>query len=253
MKHLLLLFVFAAGLLSISSCKKEPIKSSGSTATIQVINGAIDVPIMLQMNGRLNTSGLSFFSSSTSQVDVNSAAFFYTEGEPTTVDLLNGIDTSLLFSANYDFKKQGIYTLLVAGQLPNIESVLIDDTNYPYIEQDKIPGAEDSIINIRFVNLSPEAPSVDIRMTGSSTNEVSGLAYKGYTDFKTYPAKPTDYFGTFGYSILSFEVVEDGNVLASYDVFVYEPGNRYKNVALTLTGLKSNFSLSLVEMSYFQL
>jgi hypothetical protein len=231
------IFFYSLILLVIvnSGCKKESNFGSQPVA-IQVINGALTTPIMLKMNGKLNLSGVG--SNPTSAIQFGDGAFYYSEGKPTQIDIMKRRDTSLLTSSSYDLKNNGIYTLLVAGELPNIQTVLVEETNYPFIKQTKTPTDADSVINIRFVNLCPDVQPLTIRLSGSTTNEVNALTFKGYTPFKAYPAKITDYYGTIGYSILSFDIVENGKVLTTYSMFVYDP-NRFKNIALVLVGKKT--------------
>jgi hypothetical protein len=119
-----------------------------------------------------------------------------------------------------------------------------------------VPSGADSLINIRFINLSPDVQPVNIRLQGSATNEVSGLAYKSYTPFKAYPGKAVLFAGTLGYSQLTFEFVENGNVIKTYSIYVYSPDTRFKNFALVLTGMKTpgqgQPGLSVTQMYYFQ-
>jgi hypothetical protein len=240
----------------VVACKKESFVNSNKTATIQVVNGIIKEDVQLKMNGKLNTSGANSSNSQQSTISFGTGTLFYTEGKSTSIEFLKNNSTDSLFSNTYDFKDGGIYTLLLAGVSPNVETVLIDDTNFLKIDLSKIPNDADSVINIRFINLCPDAQPLTIRQAGDSTNEASGLAYKGYTSFKAYSAKVTDYFGTVGYSILSFEIVENGTILQTYSMFVYDPYNRFKNVGLVITGKKTpelgQPGLAVSEVDYYQ-
>lgn len=205
---------------------------------------------MLKMDGILNQVGIGPLGFSTTEVEFGRSAFYFAEGKATNIEVVHGVDTSTLIGETFDLKKQGVYTLLVAGRMPDIETVFIEETNYPFLQLDKPAAPQDSIINIRFVNLSQDTEPLDIRLQSSITNEVSGLGYREYSPFKSFPAKIAAYAGTTGYSILRFEIVENGVVLTSSNVFVI-PTNRFKNLALVVTGSKADFSLSVSQAPYY--
>jgi hypothetical protein len=230
-------------LLLLTACKKEASYFSDRLAAIQVINGVINVPIMVKMNEKLNTSGIS--ASTLSKVNFGSAAFFFSEGKYTPFDIMNGNDTNLLKSNSFDFKKQGIYSLLVAGQVPNVETVLIEESNYTIIKLSQVPVDADSVINVRFVNLAPDVSSLDVRIQGAVSNEVSGLPYKGYTEFKAYTAKIVK--GSY-----KFEFVVNGIVKVTQTLTI-STTNRFRNVALVFRGLSAgNPALAVSSVNYFQ-
>jgi hypothetical protein len=232
----------------MGACKKDKTFTSNNDASIMAINGAINSSdISLKMNDRFNPSG--FGTSNTNTVGYGRGAFFFAEGKTTKIDVLKASDSSLLATNTSDLKKATIYTLLINGTLPNVETELIEETNYPFVEKDKILSDADSVINLRFINLSPDTNPIDVKLQGATTNEATGLAYKGYTAFKAYPAKVTNHAGTIGYSTLTFQFIENGTVLKSITLFVYDP-NRFKNEALVLIGSKSNSSLTIKEISY---
>lgn len=84
-----------------------------------------------------------------------------------------------------------VYTLYLSGTPENVKTILHEETSFPkYIVRDvakRTPSA-DSIVNIRFINLSPSGPKVDVNIQGKSTLEASNLNYQTFTDFKVYPA-----------------------------------------------------------------
>lgn len=255
MNKLYLLMAASTLVFLTVGCKKDNNATSDKTASIQVVNGVLKLPsLMLKMNGKLNTSGMA--SSNISKVSYGTGAFFYTQRQSTVVDILSGVDSSQLSSVilNLGSNSSGQYSLYLTGTYPNPEAVLVEETNYPYIQLDKKPANADSVINVRFVNLCPDAQPLNIRLSGTTTNQVSGLAYKGYTAFQPYPARVTNYSGTIGYSILSFDIVENSTVLKTYSMFVYDP-NRFKNVALVITGKKTpgtgEPALNVSEVNYF--
>lgn len=244
MNKIILLFFF----YGLIACKKNNSYRSDNTATINVINGVVNSPITIKMNGVSNASGGTSSSSSLSTVSYGSSAFFYAVSNTVPIQVLKLPDSSLLLNNSYNLKTGGIYTLLLAGIVPNVEGVLIDDSNLPYVNLSNAPSAADSIINIRFINLVSDLSSVDVRLQGAVTYEVSGLAYKTASSFKAYTAKLAN-------ASYKFEFVENG-VVRSTSTLNVSATNRFRNVALVLRGMKSPAtgqpSLSVSTINYFQ-
>ncbi|MDB4901395.1 MAG: hypothetical protein JWQ63_676 [Mucilaginibacter sp.] len=78
-----------------------------------------------------------------------------------------------LFSSTIQLNQNTNYSLFLANKAPQPEIVLLTDT----INQPASGNA-----SIRFVNLSPDAPAVDLAVQGGSTL-VSNKSYKGYSSF----------------------------------------------------------------------
>jgi hypothetical protein len=73
-----------------------------------------------------------------------------------------------------------IYSLFLSGTPASVDAVLLKDT---------IPFQQDSTAGIRFINLAPNTSAKPLNITLQVTptiNEVSNLAYKLYTGFKSY-------------------------------------------------------------------
>lgn len=71
-----------------------------------------------------------------------------------------------------------VYSLFLGGIPTAVDAILIKET---------IPHRTDSTAGIRFINLSPNSTPLNITLSTTPTvNEVSNLAYKSYTEFKTY-------------------------------------------------------------------
>lgn len=244
-----------SSLLILAACKKEHV-TANNIAILNVVNGIINKDVLLNINGSISNSGANMNNNRQNVVFFGTNTFYYAEAKNTSMGILSNTDSSMLLSKSFDLKKGGNYTLLLAGISPNVETVLIDDFNMPYVNQSTIPTIADSIINVRFINLAPDVPKMDVRIKGATNNEISGLAYKGYSVFKTYSGKITDYWGTQGYSLLTFEFVVNGNIVSTYPLYLYEPWNRYKNMALVVTGMKApgsgQPSLTVNEVYYFQ-
>lgn len=247
----LLLFVSILLFLTVG-CKKDSNFISNNTAAVVVVNGVIGLPsLMLKMDGKLNTSG--FATSNISKLNFGNAAFFYAQRQNTAVDILNGIDTSKLTSTTYNFgsNNNGLYSLFITGMSSSsIETVLVEENSYPYIQLDKIPANADSLINIRFVNLAPDVPAINVKISGNTSNETSGLNYKSASAFKAYVAKATNP----NYKFEFRNAITNDSLTAV--TFTINANNRFKNVALVLRGLKTpgtgQPALAVSTVNYFQ-
>jgi hypothetical protein len=176
-------------------------------------------------------------------------AFSYAERKPTTFSIIDSEDsTTYLFNATLDLTAP-IYSLFITGVAPVVDTVFRAETNYPYVSQSFIPPREDSIVYIRFANLSPNSMPINIRLKDAPTNEVSNLAYKAITDFKSYPADSSVHH----YNFEIRDAIAD-TLLLKYSFNVTDT-NRFKNVALILKGLQGGTNgdaFSVSEVNYFQ-
>ncbi|MES2373440.1 MAG: hypothetical protein V4557_12720 [Bacteroidota bacterium] len=238
--------IIAVFILLSAGCKKENVYQSDNNSTVIVVNGVSSNPtfsLLLSMNGKLNPSGMTG-TSSISSVNYGTGAFYFCPKASNQIGVLKGTDSTSLLSATYDLSGNSFYSLFIAGQAPNVEAVLVKEINYPYIRQDFIATAADSVIRIRFINLSPNAAPLNFRITGSTNNEATGIAYKGYTDFVSYPAKIAN-------TSYKFDVVEGTTVLTTFTLSVTGT-NRFKNVAILVRGLKGGTpALGVSTVNYF--
>ncbi len=88
-------------------------------------------------------------------------------------------DGSNLIDATLNFEESKSYTLFIVNTLSKIELLRIEDvTDFPASGNGKI----------RCLQLSPDAPQVEIRWQGESTPLFSGLTFKQLKDFIEVPA-----------------------------------------------------------------
>lgn len=136
----------------------------------------------------------------------------------------------------------------VAGKFNNL--FLCGNTSVGYdavfLSSDEMPNHSDSVIGIRFINLSPNSTPVNITLsTSTTTNEVAGLAYKQKTDIKTYTS-------TASMASIIFQVRNaSGTLLATYTLpktpaspytTVGLSHARFKNLTLVVKGLQGTTS-----------
>lgn len=118
-----------------------------------------------------------------------------------------------------------VYSLFLGGTVTAVAGVLI---------KEDIPYWTDSTGGIRFINLSPNSPPLNINLSITPTvNEVSNLVYKQYTEFKSYPAlaKTTPYIfqiknASTGALLLTYSFNTSSNLIP-----------RFSNITLVIRGM----------------
>lgn len=209
-------------LLLLDSCKKDNTTYT-SVATINVINAAVNVSAI-----KLNMGGTPFYYSAATAVNYGAAALFYAKGQ-TSFKVVNSADTTTLLTNTTINFQPGVYSVYLAGQAPNIDTLIRQESNYPYIHNDV--NSVDSSFNIRYVNLSPNSSPISVNIKNSTTNEVANLSYKGITSFKNYSAnyKNTSY-------ILEVRDAASNSLLST--VTLASNTYRFKNVVVLIKGLE---------------
>lgn len=127
--------------------------------------------------------------------------------------------TAALVDTTLNFKQDKIYSLYTTGRLQDIDILVVEDSLIT-------PGTGKAAV--RLINLSPDAPAVDVTIAGGGATPLfQNLAFKDDTQFKPV----TD--GT-----QSFVVKEAGteNVLIPATSLTLEPGRNY---TLIMRGFKT--------------
>ncbi len=167
MKYLpqrLLLLIIA---ISYVSCEKDEVGTTplASIAIVNAVNGGSSV--------RLGSNAITVSNNGSAQLAIVAGT--------NNLYVWPTIDTTKPYFTDAKFvaKNRGVYTLFLTGTVTAPEGILVEES---------IPYHTDSTAGIRFVNLVPSSMPLNITLsTSTTTNEVSNLAYKQYTDFKTYP------------------------------------------------------------------
>jgi hypothetical protein len=123
----------------------------------------------------------------------------------------------------FSAESRGVYSLFMGGTEADVIGVLI---------KEDIPYRTDSTGGIRFINLSPNSPPLNVVLkTTPSINEVSNLNYQQYTEFKSYPG----FASTIPYS---FQITNasTGTVLFTYN-FTSSNLPRFSNITLVIRGM----------------
>lgn len=219
-------FFLPVVLLALAGCHKEKNNITLGSASVNVVNAVVNGPAV-KINPNAAT-GILF--KTAPQVSYGAGALYYVPRAETPVSIVSAADTnSVLLNASFNFQAPA-FTLLLTGQLPAIDTLLYEETDFSYIKNSV--SETDSSINIRFINGSPNSQPVNINIKNASNKEVASLAYKGVTGFKKYAAATanTSY-------IFEIRDVKTDALLYTY-TFSITATNRFNNVALVIKGLQ---------------
>jgi hypothetical protein len=199
---------FLVSVVLFFSCKKDNYKAP-SVATLTVVNAVVGAPgiKIRDIIGVVPNNGYSAVGVRSGDMDLyvwpldDSLHPFYTDPK-------------------FYAEERGAYSLFLAGQSSNVTGILLQE-NFPY--------HSDSTCGVRFINLSPNSPAINITLTATPTvNEVSSLAYLQNTDFKIYPAKASN-------ASYSFQIRKASDNSLLLTVPLATP--RFANVTLVIRGL----------------
>ncbi len=187
-RHSLILFLGLNSLLP--ACQKTDSQPNISgVAALTVVNaipnsGAI-IPIIN------TTSSIMWFESAVEIGYGNFRELSPVGGQDTLSVMQNNSDTlnigpkapGELYYNILNLKKGAIYSVFLCGTDTTSPDNLVTIDSLPYYP----PG--DSVVGIRFVNLSTGSDPISINLEGNANgSEVEELPYKGITGFKTYPS-----------------------------------------------------------------
>ncbi len=166
------LFILAVLLIFFTSCKKENaiINEYASLNIVNVIAGGKTALLNNNLLGAAN-NGYSYYPIEPGNISI----YIWPYG-----DSLN----PYYVSNKVVMEKRKTYTLFLGGVPGAVDPIFVNDE---FIYQ------KDSVAAIRFVNLSPDAPAVNVTLSTSNTiNEFSNIGYKEISDFKYFPATSTN-------------------------------------------------------------
>lgn len=224
MKKILYGIISAMLLFSVSSCKKDKTTYNGTSSTY-VINAAVGAGAV-----KVNLGGSNGFAYSRAPDLAYGASGLYSGFTGSnSINIVSSADTTKTIF-NRTINLQAINTIFVAGQAPNIDTIYRAETNFPYINP--TVNRPDSSMYVRFVNLSPNSPPLNINIQSAPTNETTALPYKGITAYKKYAALTKNY---------TFEIRDpalDPSKTSPLTTFTLSTSNtRYKTTTLVIKGL----------------
>lgn len=166
------------------SCKKEannvkPVPISAITV-VNAVNGAS--PVITDFFG---VKTVYTYYSTTQQIAYGSFFEFSQVSGNLPLTIYQVSDTThALYKNTVSLQGTGIYSLFLTGADPtNPDAILVQD-HPPY------HAPADSVIGVRFINLSTGSSPVSINLRGEANgSSVGSLAYKAITEFKDIPFK----------------------------------------------------------------
>jgi len=226
MKPIFKLLIIFFSMAIVMSCSEDD-KDFPRATTLKVVNIINGIDRIIVKIGNNSTSYATL--SEDTKISYRSFKNFYMEeGLSKEIVIVPENDTlNTIYSELLSLK--GIHSLYLTGNSGEQEHLLIEDNPKRFT---------DSIVGIRFLNLSISSGSIDVGVTGSSSNVISGLDYKSFTEYMEFPARAADGSYRFEFKDMS------GNVLISVivdplDVAHINNFNRdvssKKNLTLVLT------------------
>jgi len=157
--------------------------------------------------------------------------------------------TGLMFYNLLNLKVGGIYSLFLTGADTTSPDFLFTTDTLPYY------NFADSVMGIRFVNLSTGSNPISVNLEGKPNgSEVGSLPYKGITNFGQYINNSTisDYLfvvrdATTGDSLTRFDFIANGSQNNGYGLTDPNNGSNlltFKNVTVAIYGSESPSSNS---------
>jgi hypothetical protein len=213
MKYVKPILLFLMMTSIISSCKKDKIEFA-PMASLNIVNTVISggSAKLNSFAATIANNGNTHFTLFTGTPDiyvypaVDSLHPYYNANKAVTVS--NG----------------DVYTLFLGGPTGTPEAILVKE-NLAY-------RIADSTLGIRFINLSPSSPSVNITLsTSTAMNEFTNIAYKQITGFKSFPAGAAVTTYTFQIRNATTNAVISSITLSGTTF------PRYQNVTLVLRGM----------------
>lgn len=199
-------------LLILSACEKENLDTTqmGSLNVVNVIAGGATV--------RMADSRFDISNNGNTQLSLLA-------GERNVYIYPVADSLKPYYNNSVEVNEGDIYTLFLAGTNVQADAILI---------KENIPFIKDSLVGVRFINLSPNSTAISINITGNANgSEASSLSYKEKTDFKFYP-------GTSSVTGYSFQIRDavTGNLLTTYTLS-QSSMPRFANITLAIRGLVS--------------
>lgn len=207
------MIAFMCAMVFIFSCKKYEIKTYGmaSLTTVNAVVGGV---------------GMKVGSGSTTITNNNFAQLSLLAGS-NDLYVWPVADSLHPYFSNSKFvtEDREIYSLFVCGRVGSTEGVII---------KEDIPVRADSSAGIRFINLSPNSKPLNITLSVSPTiNEVSDLAYKQYSEFKSYPGL---YNSSYTFQVRDASCISPAPPLTTFSIpALLVP--RFSNITLVIRGL----------------
>lgn len=153
--------------VSLTSCLKDKDYEPVQIAGLSLIN-AVPSSELLDIYADNNRASVTDFGFGTKLNYVNAFA-----GSRNITVTKKGSNVSL-YAERFTLEQQNGYSLFVIDPLTNVKLLML---------KDNLTAPSTGKAKIRFVHVAPDAPALNLTLTGNTTNLFAEKAYKGYTDF----------------------------------------------------------------------
>ena len=197
------LFALTIVYLLACGCKKE-LPKTYNVSSLTIVNATIGSN---SVDVNFTTSPIPFYQNN-GVISYGSSAEYSNPSGNIPLIIYSSQDTvHALYSNTLKLNTASIYSLYLAGQESNVETLLVED---------KIPAFADSTAGVRFINLSLDSKPVTVNLQGNPPSQVEfsgALSYKQITPFKSY--SDNSVYQASGYT---FEIRDaaTGNLLTTY-------------------------------------
>lgn len=160
-------------LSTFSACKKTD-DTSTPISYLSVVNASPTVGTynIYFNDGLVNTSGAISFGGGVNYKQLTPGTY--------TVKFTTASSIDNVFSKSVTLSENAAYSFFLINKLPTLDGLLV---------QDDVSGVSTDKGFIRFINLSPDAPALDLFVTDASTSTISDKAYKSASGFVTVDPK----------------------------------------------------------------
>ncbi len=247
MKVSKLIMIPAVLIVMVSGCHK----SGGvvvSPASITVVNAVVNSQPVIPVFG--TTGPITYFTSAQT-VGYGGFQLYSPLSGANSLYVVQNTSTDTILNGHNSYFFNGTLNLIAGGITRSSWWALIRSMLILYLCGIISPIHADSTVGIRFINLSPGSNAVSINIQGNANgSEVSSLAYKGMTSFKSYAA--TSAFLSNGYTF-EFRDATSGTLLTSASTGNYSylfPGGQslplFRNFTLALYDVPGNQQVMVV-------
>jgi hypothetical protein len=211
MRHFATVIVLLLACRVLISCSKNS-SAPSKVAAVTVVNANVGSQGIIP-NLWASTPGLNYpftYTNDGDYISFGSVWEYSIIAGKSLISFVQVTDTTApFFSETIDFKVQDIYTLFVAGNTTNPDTLFVQDIipHLPYA---------DSSAGLRFVNLV-QGGSITVDIQGATGNVASGLGYKGIVGFTQFSANSAEQAA--GYTF-EFRDTESDSLLTTLQVTI---------------------------------
>lgn len=249
-----------SGLLGLTaiSCKKDN-KDTVAHAAIRVVHAISGLPEI-----KVNPMGPNIYYKNLPLLKFGTSVFTHGNAGSSTIKVVSAADSNkVVFNGTYQLIP-AVYTMYLSGTAAKVDTLFRLEQKFPYIKTDRTPASADSVVHLRFVNLSAGSPPLKINLktvqnVPANPNIVNtpsiappaNLPYQGISEWSKYPAKAVNG------SIYTFEArnaITNEVLIAAFSITLTPSVNYFKSVSLIIKGAvggTGSDAIGVFECNYF--